>query len=170
MVVLPRLPSALVLVFFVGTRLSGTTVSAAQVLYYRFNQSVGATTIPDLSGNGYDGTLPNGGTFNGEYLTLDSTQSQWVQISSALKPSLNTVDYTISSCIVSKSSAPWTRLFDFNNGYYSPSALPPTGGKEYGLCACLSRSVSSLTHFPSTSLLLLWLLLWRPGPTLPWRL
>lgn len=120
-----KLPLALVLTLFFGTTLTRTTVSASQVLYYRFNQSAGAGTIPDLSGNGYDAQLPNGGTFNDEYLNLDASLNQWVNISNSLATSLNTQDYTISSCVVSQNAAAWTRLYDFNSEYWSPSSPTP---------------------------------------------
>jgi len=125
-----KLPLALVLTLFFGRTLTRTTVSAAQVLYYRFNQSAGATTISDLSGNGFNAQLPNGGTFNNEYLSLDATLFQWVNISNSLATSLNTQDYTISSCVMSKNTAPWTRLYDFNSKYYLINDNPDTSGSK----------------------------------------
>lgn len=51
--------------------------------------------MPDLSGNGLTGLLPNGGIFNGDYLYLNSASNQWVNISTGLRPYLNTQDYSI---------------------------------------------------------------------------
>jgi len=74
--------------------------------------------VPDLSGNGLDGLLPNGGTWvNSNHLYLNSADDQWVSISSGLQPYLNTESYSIMGCVQSISPAPWARFFDFNTKY-----------------------------------------------------
>lgn len=76
-------------------------------------QSAGSTTVSDLSGNGLNANLPNGGTFNGQYVYLTSTGPQYVNISSALKPYLNTQSYTVMACLSPQSTPNWARLWDF---------------------------------------------------------
>ena len=93
-------------------------------------QSAGATSVPDLSGHGLTGLLPNGGTFNNDFLYLNSANNQWVNISSGIKPYLNTQDYSIMGCVVSKNPAAWARFFDFVRGMCAGAGVVPehTGG------------------------------------------
>lgn len=72
-----------------GTRHKGLSHTPSR-MSCSITQTAGATSIPDLSGNGLTGLLPNGGTFNGDYLYLNATNSQWVNISSGLQSYLNT--------------------------------------------------------------------------------
>ena len=46
--------------------------------------------LQDYSGNGFNGSLPNGGTLSGEILLLSASSSQYVNLPSGFRRKLGT--------------------------------------------------------------------------------
>ena len=56
------------------------TVSATLVHRYSFSETSGTTVADSVGGSAWNGTLPQGGTFTGNQLMLDSSLQQYIQL------------------------------------------------------------------------------------------
>ncbi len=85
----------------------------------------GATTLADSSGNGYNNyVIVNGGTTNGQYLSLVAAQKQSVTLDSSAIPSVVSTSYTISGCLKPLTTPSWSRFFDFNSQIVTSGSDP----------------------------------------------
>ena len=109
-----------------GTLAGGTTgnsneanaiVGVSLYAQLKFDETSG-TTASDATGDGWTGTLMNGGTWttgtiNGA-VNLSKASSQYVSLPSGVVANLS--DFSISAWVYQNSATDWARVFDFGTG------------------------------------------------------
>ena len=82
---------------------------------YKFNDAGGSTTVADsIGGTAWNGTLPNGGTFNGTgQLSLDSAASQYVTLPSGILS--NYTGLTVEVWVTQVTAPTFAMLYAFGN-------------------------------------------------------
>ncbi len=98
------------------------------VLAHRYSFSeIGGTTVADSAGGpGWNGTLPNGGTFSNGQLTLASSAQQYVKLPAGIVSPLSNV--TIEAWVKLNTTVSWNRIFDFGNNTTAYMFLTPQDG------------------------------------------
>jgi fibronectin type 3 domain-containing protein len=111
---------------------SAVPLSAAQAsfqAYLKFDESSG-TSAADSMGNGWNGTLINGGTFVAGYsnnaVNLSSNSFQYVTLPTGVVGGLS--NFTITAWAKQTTTASWMRLFDIGTGTASYMFLTPLPG------------------------------------------
>jgi Concanavalin A-like lectin/glucanases superfamily len=98
-------------------------LAAGLVAFYKFDESSGASTALDSSGNGRNATLVGGPTFaaglQGNAVTLDGSGS-YVSLPSGIVSGLTSC--SISAWVNLATNQAWGRIFDFGTGVTSSSS------------------------------------------------
>jgi hypothetical protein len=97
---------------------------------YTFSETGGATVADAVGGPYWNGTLPNGGAFSDDQLTLVSSSSQYVRLPAGIVSTLS--NFTIEVWAKLNSIGSGARLFDFGDSttnYMFLAPLSATSGK-----------------------------------------
>ena len=112
----------------------------ALVHRYSFSETGGTATADSIGGPAWNGTLPVGGTFSGNQLTLASGLSQYVSLPAGIVSSFS--NFTIEAWVKLNSTANWCRIFDFGNNTTSYMFLTPQNGSTSRLRFGITTSSS----------------------------
>lgn len=101
---------------------------------YNFNETSGAIAHDSIGGAAWNGTLPNGGTFNGGQLTLSSVNSQYLNLPPGILSNYSAV--TIEAWATFPDQIAWnTMFFGFGNTVAG-------SGNSYLFCAPQSGRIA----------------------------
>lgn len=113
----------------IGAIWSFTTVPPPALAHrYSFSETGGTTVGDSAGGPGWNGRLPNGGTFSSGQLTLASGPQQYASLPAGIVSKLN--NFTIEAWVRLNSTANWNRIFDFGNNPTVNMFLTPRNGNN----------------------------------------
>ncbi|HWD18168.1 MAG TPA: family 43 glycosylhydrolase [Verrucomicrobiae bacterium] len=93
---------------------------------YSFNEAGGAVASDSVGGAPWNGSLPKGGSWSGDALTLSGGSSQYVGLPAGLMSGSS--NFTLEAWVKLNSAASWSRIFDFGNNSASYMFLTPLRG------------------------------------------
>jgi len=115
--------------------LAGNTPPLPTLVHrYNFNETSGSVVHDSIGGAAWNGTLPNGGTFNGSQLSLAAASSQYVNLPAGILSNYTAV--TIEAWATFPDQVPWNTMF-FSFGNTSGSS-----GENYIFCAPQSGRIA----------------------------